>query len=170
MSRRKLQIEAYRYESDDGVGYEIYFPGSKQNVIVLSERMDHWEVKKLLFEAVKTSLSLLGLDGKIVKLGDTPFKFFAGRYVPIEGECRKEECPNFFVVAIERNPDGTPLSSFLPRKMVEVRFQRHETSTKAVALAVARSEPVEPVKFNLDEIVPERAKKKRKKKAKRGGK
>ncbi len=138
MPRRKqrARIDAEMFESrkTKSVSYDIHFPGSNQRVAVLAEGLDHWEVKKLLFEATKASPTLLGLDGKVVRAGDRFFRFRAGRYRPIEGECRPEECPNFWVMAFELDRDGhvNPYGALL-----EIQFQRNQTGTKAVALAVS---------------------------------
>ena len=138
MPRRKqrAQIDAVMFESrkSKGVSYDIYFPGSEQRVAVLAEKLTHWEVKKLLFEATKVSPTLLGLDGKVVRAGGRLFRFRAGRYTPIEGECRPEECPNFWVMAFELDGERKvdPLGALL-----EVQFQRNQTGTKAVTLAVS---------------------------------
>ena len=133
--RQKPHIDAEMFESrrSKSISYDIHFPGSNQRVAVLAKKLTHWEVKNLLYEAVKASPTLLGLDGKTVKAGDRFFRFRAGRYVPLEGECRPEECPNFWVMAFELadghvNPHGA---------LIEIQFQRNQTGTKAVALAVS---------------------------------
>jgi len=134
--RKKPHIEVDMYESTrkKAVAYDIYFPGSQQRIVVLAEGLNHWEVKKLLFEATKASPTLLGLDGKVVKAGGRPFRFRAGRYKPIEGECRPEECPNFWAMAFELTEE---MEVNLCGALLEIQFQRNQTGTKAVALAVA---------------------------------
>ena len=145
--RKKPQIEAERYESQrpPSVAYDIYFPGSKQWVAVIGKGLSHWDVKKFLFEATKASLALLGLDGKTVRVGDRVFAVSAGRYEPVEGECRKPECPNFYVFASVRGS--------LCGQYVEVLFQRNQTSTKAVALAVALSKRADEHRPDLHELL-----------------
>jgi len=138
MPRRKPQIEAYRYEWKGGVGYDIYFPGSKQKVSVVANELNHWQVKKLLFAASKISLSLFALNGKTIPAAGRVFRITVGRYIPIEGECLRPECPNFYALFSPGRFDPAE---------VWIYFQRRETSTKAVALAVALSTRVEYTKF-----------------------
>ena len=140
MPRRKPQIEAERYEDRQGTYYDIHFPGSGQRVVVLAHGLNHWEVKDFFFNASKVAPTVLGLDGKVVSAKGRKFRVRTGRYVPIEGECRPEECPNFYLMAFELweggiKPDGG---------LIEVKFQRHQTGTKALALAVALAKRVDP--------------------------
>ena len=127
MPRRKKHIEAVRFEERGGVSYEIFFPGSKQRVVLVAEGLNHREVKDLLFTAARMPLQLAELNGRVFVVRGRPFKAVAGPYDPLPGECRPDECPRYYVLLTD----------------VEARlwiyYQRRETGVKALALAVALS-------------------------------
>lgn len=141
MPRRKPQIEAERYEDCQGVCYDIHFPGSGQRVAVLTYGLNHWEVKDFFFNASNVAPALLSLDGKVISAKGRKFRVRTGRYVPIEGECHPEECPNFYLQAHELWTNGRIK---IDGGTIEVKFQRHQTGTKALALAIALAKRVDP--------------------------
>jgi len=127
--RQKIQTELYR---DKGSHYAfIYFPGSKQHVVVMANGLTLWELKNLFYTAAKVSLSLLDLKGKIVTVNGHVFNVSAGPYTPLEGECHPEECPHFYAHFYDYR--------YGKEAEVWVYFQRRETSTKAIAIALSQA-------------------------------
>ncbi|MCD6524271.1 MAG: hypothetical protein J7K48_04655 [Thermococcus sp.] len=107
---------------------------------VLAYSLNHWETKDFFFNASKVAPTLLGLDGKVISAKGRKFRVRTGRYVPIEGECLPSECPNFHLMAFELYENGIKPDG----GTIEVKFQRHQTGTKALALAIALAKRVDP--------------------------